>query len=85
MNPEELRNRALAEISELGTAPPSTSRCRLWHEERRGAAVLLAGLADWDGSLLRRAATGPVGKPNGRVRSLLFDAADIADDEQLEI
>jgi hypothetical protein len=47
-----------------------------WQEERRGAVVLLAALADYDAARLRRAAldvADELGDPGAR--SLLLDAA----------
>jgi hypothetical protein len=45
-------------------------------EERRGACVLLAGLADWDAALLKRAALGVANEWTNRDASaLLLDAA----------
>jgi len=43
---------------ELGPVPSNPREHELWVEERRGAIVLLAGLADWNRQLLRSAATG---------------------------
>ena len=44
--------------------------------ERRGAVVLLAGLADWDVALLKRAALGVASEwTNCRASELLIDAA----------
>ena len=43
--------------------------------ERRGAVVLLAGLADWDATLLKRAALGVASEwRNRRASELLMDA-----------
>jgi hypothetical protein len=53
----ELRDRAKAELFERGPAPANPRERELWNEERRGAVVLLAALADYDADLLRRAAT----------------------------
>jgi len=38
--------------------PANPREHEIWVEERRGAIVLLAGLADWNRQLLRSAATG---------------------------
>jgi len=51
-----LRNRARIEVDELGPEPVDPHDRDLWVEERRGAAVLLAALADWSRSTCRRAA-----------------------------
>jgi hypothetical protein len=51
----ELRARARQEADELGPEPPG-SEAEMWREERWGAVVLLAGLADDDAELLRQAA-----------------------------
>jgi hypothetical protein len=51
----ELRARARQEADELGPEPPGTE-AELWREERWGAVVLLAGLADDNVELLRQAA-----------------------------
>jgi hypothetical protein len=52
----ELRARAGQEAAELGPEPGEGARRDLWREERWGAVVLLAGLADDDAELLSRAA-----------------------------
>jgi hypothetical protein len=49
-------------------------------EERRGAAELLAGLADYDAALLRRALLGEAGSGSAG-RDLLADAIECAEDE----
>jgi hypothetical protein len=52
----------------------------LWLEERRGAIELLAGLADWDGTLLRRAALDVASEwVDDRGKDLLLEAASVAD------
>src|SRR6516165_5460000 len=56
MDASELRARARQEADELGPQPPGTE-AHLWREERWGAVVLLAGLADDDAELLRQAAS----------------------------
>ena len=58
MNAIELREQAKQEAAELGPVPANPREHELWVEERRGAIVLLAGLADWNRQLLRSAATG---------------------------
>ena len=45
MDAAELRARARHEADELGPEPPGPD-LELWREERWGAVVLLAGLAD---------------------------------------
>lgn len=54
----ELRERAKAEAIEVGPVPANAREHELWIEERRGAAVLLAALADWNRELLLSAANG---------------------------
>ena len=52
----------------------------LWREERWGAVVLLAGLADDDAVLLRAAASEIADEGARRpVRELLLDAAQLAE------
>jgi hypothetical protein len=48
--------RAKQELLELGAEPANVRGRQLWIEERHGACVLLAALADFDAELLRRAA-----------------------------
>ncbi len=48
MEPAELRRRAREESDELGPEPVNPAERELWREERRGAVVFLAGLADDD-------------------------------------
>jgi hypothetical protein len=55
MDASELRARARQEADELGPEPAGTE-AELWRQERWGAVVLLAGLADDDAELLRQAA-----------------------------
>jgi hypothetical protein len=72
VNPAELRQRAV----ELETD--------LWPdhaENRRGAAELLAGLADYDPALLRRALLGEAGSGSAG-RDLLADAIECAEEER---
>ena len=57
MDVEELRA-SQARTEELGPVPANQRAHEIWIEERRGAIVLLAGLADWNRQLLRSAATG---------------------------
>lgn len=49
-------------------------------EDRRGAAELLAALADYDAALLRRALLGDAGSGSSG-RDLLADAIACAEDE----
>jgi hypothetical protein len=58
MDVTELRERAKAEAADVGPVPANPREHELWVEERRGAIVLLAALADHDRDLLRSAATG---------------------------
>jgi hypothetical protein len=74
MDASELRARACQEADELGPEPPS-SEADLWREERWGAVVLLAGLADDDAELLREAANGVAAEWADREAArLLLDA-----------
>lgn len=69
-------NRAHQELVELGPEPPGTKEQALWREERRGALVLLAALAEYDASLLRRATLGTLDAPvEDDALALLLDAA----------
>ena len=52
------RKRAAVEILELGPIPAEKRTREMWATERRGAVVLLVGLADWDAALLNGAALG---------------------------
>ena len=59
----------------MGPEPLDSRERALWREERQGALVLLAGLADYDTTLLRRAAldvADELGEPASR--ALLLDA-----------
>jgi hypothetical protein len=48
----------------------------MWAMGRRGAIVLLAGLAEWDAALLKRATLGVASEwTNRRASELLMDAA----------
>jgi hypothetical protein len=80
MEPADLRRRARAEADELGPEPADRAERELWREERRGAVVLLAGLADDDAASLRRAALQVAGEwVDRQVNALLLDAATLAD------
>jgi hypothetical protein len=69
----ELRDRAKSELIELGPEPANPREREPWNEERRGAVVLLAALADYDADLLRRAATSEWVSPDAG--NLLLAAA----------
>jgi hypothetical protein len=71
VDPAELRERAIELEADLW---PDHS------EDRRGAAELLAGLADYDPALLRRALLGEAGSGSGG-QALLADAIECAEDE----
>ncbi len=71
MTPAELRQRAVELEADLW---------RDHAEDRRGAAELLAGLADYDSALLRRASLGEAGS-GAAGRDLLADAIECAEDE----
>jgi hypothetical protein len=79
MDASELRARARQEVDELGPEP-SGAELELWCEERRGAVVLVAGLADDDAELLRQAANQVASEWTAReaVR-LLSGAATLAE------
>jgi hypothetical protein len=68
-----LRIRANQKIIDLGPEPGDAHDAAMWREERRGAVVLLAELADNDTELLRQAATGEWVEI--AARDLLLDAA----------
>jgi hypothetical protein len=75
MDAFELRARARQEADELGPEPPA-SDAELWREERWGAVVLLAGLADDDAALLRQAANQTASEWTDREAArMLLDAA----------
>jgi hypothetical protein len=77
MDASELRARQ--EVDELGPEPPSRE-AELWREERWGAVVLLAGLADDDVELLRQAANQVATEWTDREAArLLLDAATLAE------
>jgi hypothetical protein len=79
IEPADLRRRACEEADELGPEPANRAERELWREERRGAVVLLAGLADDDPAKLRRAALEVAGEWADRdVNALLLDAAALA-------
>jgi len=71
VSPAELRQRAVE--LEASVWPNHA-------EDRRGAAELLAALADYDAALLRRALLGDAGSGSS-VRDLLADAIACAEDE----
>jgi hypothetical protein len=68
-------SRVNQEIADLGPAPADPRERAMWAEERRGACVLLAGLADWRGPVLRRAALELGELTDTAVVRLLLDAA----------
>jgi hypothetical protein len=71
VDPSELRQRAVELEADLWRDHP---------EDRRGAAELLAGLADYDPALLRRALLGEAGSGSAG-RDLLANAIECAEDE----
>jgi hypothetical protein len=72
----ELRAQARAEADELGPIPLDPRERELWAEDRRGAIVLLASLAESNAQLLRRAALEPATEWTTReARDLLLEAA----------
>ncbi len=73
MDVEELRARAKAEVAELGPVPANRREHELSVEERRGAVVLLASLADYNRAPLRSAAVGEW--VSITARDLLLDVA----------
>jgi hypothetical protein len=78
MEPSELRGQAQQEADELGPEPLDSRERALWHEERRGALILLSALADYNSALLRRAALALAEDLSDPVaRALLLEAADI--------
>jgi hypothetical protein len=78
MHPAELRDRARTEIEELGLEPIEQSARTLWREERRGALVLLAALADYDPALLLRATLEDADtRLDAETRALLLDTAQL--------
>jgi hypothetical protein len=78
MDASELRARARQEADELGPEPPGTE-ADLWREERWGAVVLLAGLADDNVELLRQAANEIAAEWTDREAARLLDAATPAE------
>ena len=75
MNADELRDRARIEVADLGPEPEDPAGRELWQEERRGAAVLLAALADWSRSTCRHAALDRGDLAEAAVVALLLAAA----------
>jgi hypothetical protein len=76
----DLFDRALAEVAALGPEPAARDEDHwLWAEERRGAVELLAGLAGWDSTILRRAALHHCQDQDHLLAAhLLGDAAEVA-------
>jgi hypothetical protein len=73
-----LRAHARREVDELGPPPRDPEARARWTEERRGAVILCAALADFDPALLRRAALHAVDEPvNPAARALLLDATRV--------
>jgi hypothetical protein len=75
MDAFSLRSRARSEALELGPEPSDPHERKLWFEDRRGAVVLLAALADWNATLCRRAAFD-YAHWEPFVQRLLLDAAE---------
>jgi len=75
MDAHELRERAAAEAAELRPIPADVREREMWAEERRGACVLLARLADWRPLVLRNAALERGELTDTTVVRLLLDAA----------
>jgi hypothetical protein len=79
MGASDLRARTRQEADELGPEPPGTEG-ELWRVERRGAVVVLAGLADDNAELLRQAAHEIAAEWTDREAArLLLDAATLAE------
>ena len=79
MDASELRARARQEADELGPEPPGPE-ADLWREERWGAVVPLAGLADDEVELLCQAANETATEWTDREAArLLLDAATLAE------
>jgi hypothetical protein len=79
MDASELRARARDEADELGPEPPGIE-AELWRQERWGAVVLRAGLADDNVEVLRQATNGVAAEWADREAArLLLDAATVAD------
>ena len=76
MDARELQVCAAIEIVELGPEPIRPREFEVWVAERHGAAVLLAALAKWDASLLRRAALAESERTNRDAAELLLDASN---------
>ena len=73
MDVPDLRVQANQEHLDLGDPPANPREHKLGREERRGAALLLAALANHDADELRRAATTEWVAPGAR--DLLLAAA----------
>jgi hypothetical protein len=79
MDTSELRDRARLEADVLSPEPPGTE-AELWREERWGAVVLLAGLADDKVELLHQAANETASEWTDREAArLLLAAATLAE------
>ena len=79
MDASGLRARARHEADEPGPEPTGPE-AKLWREERWGAVVLLAGLADDNAELLRQAANGGADEWTDREAArLLLAAATLAE------
>ena len=79
MDAAELRARAREEADEPGPELRG-NEAELWREERWGAIVLLAGLADDDAELLRQAANQTATEwTDWEAARLLLDAATLAE------
>jgi hypothetical protein len=71
-----LRLRASREANDLGPEPSGARDRKLWLMERAGAVIVLASLAEWDATLLRRAALEKASESTDQfARDLLLDAA----------
>jgi hypothetical protein len=76
MNTQELLRRAVLQADALGQEPVDWRQRKQWREDRRGAVMLLASLAEWDGALLRNAALETASEWSDRAAiDLLLDAA----------
>jgi hypothetical protein len=75
-----LRAHARREVDELGPPPRDREELARWLEERRGAVVLCAALADYDLALLRRAAFHSAdGAVDPAAQALLLDATRVGE------
>lgn len=75
-----LRAHARREADELGPPPQDPEERARWVEERRGAVVLCAALADYDAALLRRAAFHPADEAvDPAAQALLLDATRVGE------